>query len=420
MQSTIREEKIKKGIIWNLLSYVFLGVFTLVSYVLITWKYGEDGLGAYSIVMSLFLIFGQLGVFGLQSAAMYYVPQQSDKKQLGQLLSSFLFVASIMGSVVGGIVYVGADWLGNCIFSSQSVAVGLKRLPMAIVFFSMNKTIASYINAQGKMVGFAILQSIRYFGIVASLGIILFLNGEYALIFYAFILSELLVFLVGILCITRTTKIEFPKVYWMKHGVRFGKSAMLGNVVSDINTKVDVIMLGALCGDKEVGLYSFITIIVEGLLSILYVFRNNYNPLFSTLIYQRKIDEVKEVFIKLRKKLWLLFGIFSILILVGYNFFCKMFLQEEYMRSVLPAFIISVGCGVMAPYFVAGNLCTLKGKPAIDSLITLCTIVCNCILNYILISKYQIVGAAVATGLSYVFNSFLTGWMIRVKVWRSI
>ena len=325
MQATNREKKIRKGIIWNLLSYVFLAMFTLGAYVLIKWKYGEEGLGAYNIVMSIFLICGQLGVFGLQSASMYYVPQQDNPQKLGKVFSSFLFVSFIMGTIIGGIVFVSADWIGNSVFSSQLVVVGLKKLPFAIILFSMNKTIVSYVNALGNMIGFAVLQNLRYFGLVVSISIIILLKAQYVFIFYAFLLSEIFVFFVGILYIIRVIAIKFPEIYWMRQGIRFGKSAMLGNVVSDINTKVDVIMLGILCGDKYVGLYSFIALIIEGLLSILLVFRNNYNPLFSSLIYQRKIEEVRLVYIKLRKKMWLLFGIFSIMILLGYGLFCRLF-----------------------------------------------------------------------------------------------
>ncbi len=414
----MRKNNISIGIIWNLFSYVFLGLFTIISYYLITWRYGEAALGAYNIVLSIFMISGHLGVLGLQSAALYYIPQLKDKKEYGQCFTSFLIISVVVSGILSCAVFLTADMIGAGVFHSQFVCEGLRRLPLAIILFSINKMLSGFINALGHMREFAVLQSLRYFFIVGHVGISVLWYSDFTQVFFAFTLSETAVAIVGMIFLIHAIKISFPKAKFIKNGIQFGRRAVLGNIISDMNTKVDVTMLGILCDETLVGYYSFVTIIVEGLFAILFVFRNNYNPLFSSLFYEKGIFEARSLYDRLKKRLQILFGGLTIIVTICYALFVIVFLESSYKVSIIPVAIVIIGCSVMAPYFVAGNLCTLSGKPMIDTFVTFCTIVSNIVFNYFFILKWQLTGAALATSMSYIIFSILTNKMISKYVWK--
>lgn len=415
----MEKNKLVKGITWNLISYIFLGIFSVCSYYMITWKYGNAALGSYNIVLSIFMLSGHLGVFGLQSAILYFIPkQQGDLKKLGYCFSSFLLIVIIVGTVVAGGINIYAEFIGRTIFDSDGVEIGLKVIMPAIILFSVNKFFAGYLNGLGSMKEFALLQGGRYFFIVSFIALTIVLERPFYDVFYSFNNAELGVFLLGIFFLRSKVRPEFPQLELINAGIRFGGKAMLGNVISDINTRIDIVMLGIFCSDAVVGTYSFISIIVEGVMAVLFVFRNNYNPYFSNLLYMKKTEELYTLFNSMKRKVRILFAAMETAIVIGYIMICLFFLDESYLVSIPALAIVLAGCFVMSPYFVAGNLCTLSGCPFIDTGITLVTIFSNIALNYSLIRQYQLIGAAMATGTSFVIFSLLLTRGLRKYVWH--
>lgn len=402
-------KKLKAGIGWNLAGDILLGIFTVLLYWLISTYYGRSELGAFTITMSFFMICGHIGVWGMQTASVYYVPKlKEDSKLLGEYFFSFLCIVLFASITLAVFIYNSAFFVGNRFFGSDLVGTGLKNIGAASIFFAVNKLIAGYLNGMNCMRTYAFLQTVRYALILLFVFVMVCSGQNFDMVFGCFLFSEIHVLIIGSIILFRKIAIQSPRKSLIMDTGKFGMKAMFGNVISDINTRIDVMMLGLLCGDTMAGQYSFITIIAEGLLLVLFVFRNNYNPVFSRLIHNDELGGLQAVFKDLRRKMRIFFGIGGILLFAGYCFFCVLFLGEEFLNSILPAGIVISGCFIMAPYFVCGNLCTLFGKPLIDSIITFCSILINVILNIILIRFCGIIGAALATTLSHMMYALMT------------
>lgn len=408
---------IKSGVLWNLASYIFLGIFTVLIYLLIIWRYGKAELGAYNIVLSVYMLCGQIGGWGLQSTAVFNVPQiKEEKKKLGSCFSSFVLIALFISILLGIILWLGAGFIGDIVFHSRYVYIGLKTIPSAIILFSVNKVICSFINSLGNMKLFSVLQTARYAIICGGIAAVAISKIPFRNVFYVFVIAEAGVLVLGVISILKRFKPAMPERMYVKEGFCFGAKAMLGNVVGDINSRIDIMMLGILCNESIVGLYSFVSVIAEGFVSLLYVFRNNYNPLFSDLLYKNKLEDLTGHYKKIKMILPVFFGAAGFLVVLGYTGVCMLFLDAEYMRSVLAVIITAFGFTAMSAYFTCGNLCTLKGHPLVDTIIMLTTIVCNLGLNYIFISLWDIVGAALATALSYLLYMIMMRYFINKYV----
>lgn len=410
----MKKSELESGVRWNLFSYVILGSLTVVSYFLLTWRYGEGILGAYNIVMSVYMICGHIGVFGLQSAAIYFIPRQlNDKIRLGQYFSSFLLLSIAVSSLLAWGICSAAGILGDGLFASDWVSEGLRTVSPSIILFSVNKLICGYVNGLGRMQEFAVLQCLRYLLLMAYIGLHAALCLDVHLLFYAFPVAEIGVAGLGSFFLMGRIAFARPRRACLWVGVRFGSRAMLGNVITDINTRVDMMMLGILCDDSAVGLYSFVTIIAEGMFSVLFVFRNNYNPYFSELLFRQRFLELASFLREQKKKIRKIFMALGITILIGYTAFCFLALEEAFLISIPAVAMILIGCIIMAPYFIVGNVCTLLGKPFTDTCITLATILVNMVLNYFFILCWGIQGAALATSVSYLVFSALTHTAVR-------
>ncbi|MCM1388247.1 MAG: polysaccharide biosynthesis C-terminal domain-containing protein, partial [Bacillus sp. (in: Bacteria)] len=230
------------------------------------------------------------------------------------------------------------------------------------------------------------------------------------------VIAEIVVLLAGSLCLKKHVRINRPNKNDILKNLSFGSKAVFGNVLEDFNTRIDVMMLGALASDKIVGLYSFISLIVEGIFKLLYVVRSNMNPIFAELFHNKKQTELSALYKKIKYALWGGTFCLGLFLIIGYWGFCTLFLDKEYTETVTALIIIIIGMTILAPFFVCGNICTQSGRPLQDSLVTLTTIIVNIITNYFLIIRYGLYGAAMATAFSYIIYSILMKTAIDYRI----
>lgn len=367
------------------------------------------------------MLSGHIGVFGLQSAILCLVPKYCNQtKELGRCVTSLLVIVTVTGMGVGLCLYGCAGWLGEQLFQSEPVREGIIIISPAIILFSVNKFLTGYINGLGHMKKYAIIQGSRYFFLVFYIAVMVFSGQAYKKIFYAFGFSEIAVLVLEIGYLWKTMPLWKPSADIMLYGIEFGFRAMLTNVLNDINTRIDILMLGFLCSDEVVGTYSYVSIIAEGIIAVLFVFRNNYNPVFAQLLYKKEIISLKSYYLDMKKKIRILMSVLGAGIILLYVAFCFMLLDSSYLPSVPAIVLIVISCVFMAPYFTAGNLCTLNGKPQMDTLATGISILCNVLLDYFLVHKWGIIGAALATGISFIIFSVITFVLMRKYIWNSV
>ncbi len=408
--------KLKTGIIWNLLSYLFLAGLTLLLYVLITTTYGKSYLGAYNIVMSFYTLSGHLGVWGLQSAAVFFVAQtEGEKTQVSKYFSAALVLVFIVSSIVAVILFCLSDFVGNGLYASEYVALGIKAIGPAIVLFSINKLILGYLNGFHEMIPYGILQTTRYFVIVLFVIIIIALQKNFTYTMYSFCAAEVVVLLLGSICVQKHVVLRRPERNHIWHNFSFGSRAVFGNILEDFNTRVDLMMLGLLGSDRDVGLYSFISLMIEGLFKLLYIIRSNLNPFFAKISYRNQSDELFFLYKKARRWVGLGMAGGGILLVAAYGLLCNCILDAEYRYTIGVLGVIILGMTVMAPFFVCGNICTQAGEPLADSAVTLGTMIVNVTANYFLILRFGLYGAAIATSISYLTYAIFMGRMIRLK-----
>jgi len=183
---------------------------------------------------------------------------------------------------------------------------------------------------------------------------------------------------------------------WLKKHVRFGFSAFLGAALIEINTRVDVIMLGLFASDRE------------GIIQFMVVVRTNVNPILTSLFTSNKIEELKETIqqgIKLFYPVMIGIGLVAIgLFPIIVNQF---FSQSDFVGS-WPVFLtLMIGVVISAGYFPFNMLLMQAGYAFQNTLLIALIVLCNVLLNAFLIPLFGILGAAIATSISFVLGMVL-------------
>jgi O-antigen/teichoic acid export membrane protein len=65
--------------------------------------------------------------------------------------------------------------------------------------------------------------------------------------------------------------------------------SFFSNVLLQMNTRIDVLVLGLFWSDHIVGIYSFAATLAEGVYQLLVVLRTNYNPMLVRLTLEAAV-----------------------------------------------------------------------------------------------------------------------------------
>ncbi|GAF75436.1 unnamed protein product, partial [marine sediment metagenome] len=185
----------------------------------------------------------------------------------------------------------------------------------------------------------------------------------------------------------------------------FGGKSLAGGTIGVINTRVDVLMLGAFLSDKAVGIYSFAAILAEGFNQIPNIFRVNYDPLITKLVVRKQLEKLRLIIRKFLKQWPPVSIIIGILAVILFPMFVKIITNDpEILRGWIVFTILIVGVIFKSGYSVFWRIPSQSGYPGYQTALIIFVTLSNILLNYLFIPQWGIYGAACATSISFLLS----------------
>lgn len=211
-------------------------------------------------------------------------------------------------------------------------------------------------------------------------------------------LPEILIGIVVWIALFKEKPFGFNKEYW-KYSLAFGFPLVFHTLSQQILGQSDRIMMGRLgvSGD-QVGIYSFFYSFVAIMTAILNALNNSWCPFLYDRLDSKSYED-------LNKKVANYVQVFSVLT-IGFLMLSrevvKIFANSDYWSgvSLIPILVLAVYSTYI--YQFAVNYEFFNAKPKIVATGTVMAAVTNIILNFILIPRFGMYGAAIATLLSYI------------------
>jgi O-antigen/teichoic acid export membrane protein len=177
-------------------------------------------------------------------------------------------------------------------------------------------------------------------------------------------------------------------------------------------TELDVVMIGFIKGNYEVGIYSVAKEIIIKLPHIALAISMGTMPLFAKINTENK-EALKKLFYKLLKINTIIFGSIAFLLIFFSWFFIPLFYGKNYAGSVLPLQLLTPYLVMFSYSIFLSSFLDYRGLAKKRAINLSIAIILNIVLNFILIPQYGASGAAIATSISYAPYVFLN-W-IEVK-----
>jgi O-antigen/teichoic acid export membrane protein len=424
MLKKITDSKFNIDLLWNFSSFALIAVLGVLVNVVIAKTYGNEGLGVFNQVYAIYLILSQLAVGGVHLAVQRYIPIYSNRVQeRSTILFSSLLISGILSIIIISLAYT-FYWLPGKLLHSNSVQESYQLTMFGLLFFSFNKVLISFHNGLRNMKAFAIFQLLRYVFLMAGILLVVYLNLGIIYLASSLAISEVFLFIICFLYSLKFLSFNLNFSHfnrWNKINFKFGNKALAGNFLLDINTKVDVFVIGIFFSDALVGIYSFASTFAEGFMLLPVLVRNNLNPVLAKLKTKSNKQFVSKILKISIRKSFKFIGFFALLGILFFPLVFFIFDINENRFISWSIFSTLVLCmGISGGYQPLLMMLNQFGKPMQQTYLIILLFTSNLVLNLALVPLLGIAGSAVATGSVFILQIFLQKYFAKKYLYLSI
>lgn len=403
----LRSNEFVEGLFWNYGSVVILSASGFLLNFLIVYFYDAAALGVFNRAYAWYCVFSQVAVWGVHMSVMKLIPEYKDDSEERELIMSSALIGVFLFSAFCVVIIEAAlPWI---VVDNRNLLISMQIVMPGLVFFSLNKVLINYLNGLSDMKAFSFFRSLRYVVIVVTIFVLGILQYDSTWISFSFTEAEIVVFVCCVLYLAHK-KLFIKKISlkYLEQHIRFGTYILMSNMVTEINTKVDIICLGFMVKDDYlIGIYSFAVLFTEGFYQLYFVVRRSINPKITVCYvggeFQNGIGQINR---KLKKYLRLLSPLALAALIAGYCVLCFFLRQPDYIVGLKFLIIICLAIMITGRKIIFGNIFAQTGFPLRESVINTMTVVSNFTLNIVLIYFFGLSGAAVATAASYLIFGY--------------
>jgi O-antigen/teichoic acid export membrane protein len=416
-----RTQKLARDIGWTMGSFVLLAASGIVINLVVAGARDAAALGVFNQAYAVYIIASQLATMGLHYSVLRHAAlHDAEPQRRGPMLYTAASLALALGIAAAAIVVTAAPAIGG-LFDSAATGRAIAWSASGLALFSLNKVLLGYLNGLRRMRAFSVLQGLRYLIVMLAVCAVALSDWPVEATTAAFVVAEAFTAVGALLYLRRqhlATHLAWS-AHWLREHLRFGSKGLAAGMFAEFNSRIDVLLIGVFLPDREVGIYSFAAMMVDGVYHVLAIVRLNFNPLLVAAVRDADHDgamRLRRQSARLVLPAALLLAVLSVLVLwVLSSFVVPGKNLHEGMPSLL---ILMTGLVLVSPLVPFDNLLMVSGHPGYQTLQQLLTVTVNAAIAVLLLPRMGIEGAAIGTACSYVagiaallwFGHRIVGW----------
>ncbi len=396
---------------------VFVGTIVsmllrFLSRTIIARHFSTSEYGVFNLALTILDIALVVATLGFRSSLPREIVLYKEKEpsRVEELISTVLVTVAVSSFAIMIFLIFSSDFIAH-VFNEKRLVYSLKVVAFALPFSALISLIISISQGFGRVRERVYFQNVVYPILwLVSVLILAVLNLSFAYIFWAYFLAQALTFFALVLDVWRIKLFELKLSFDLKIGkkiIMFSLPLLISGILAFVMNWTDTLMLGYYSGSESVGIYNAATPLAR----LIPVFLNSaaflYPTIVSQLYAQGKIKEISRVYQVLTK--WIFFltlPIFTMMFLFP-KATIGLFFGNRYVSAV-PALQI-LALGFMFHTLFGPNWLSLViiGENNFVLMSNSISALLNVLLNALLIPSHGIVGAAIATAVSYLIANLL-------------
>ncbi len=399
------------GIAWNVASLAFLALAGIGLNLAIGRLYGAAALGTFNIAFALFIFLSQIATFGLQYSALRYVPTAAtDRPQLRKIVYGGLACCATVATLITLIALLATPLIARLFPRVPDLSLAWMLAAPGLLPFAINKYLLGVLNGLQMMRAFAVFQSARFVLILLGLAAMVLAKVPAAWLAAILAIAEFLLTALLVSFVVHKVAPISPaqaRTEGIEH-LRFGARVFPAGMVAELNTRIDVLMIGALMNDKAAGIYTIAALIFEAALQAVVVVRNNINPRLARSIAQGERDAILKFSCRVGYLFTPLLAVGAAIAYVAFPVVAPLlFSMADFEQAHEPLLWLMIALPLAGAPLCYGLVLSIAGYPLWQSAQMILVLATGVALNFVLIPWLGLAGAAIAMGVS----TILAGWL---------
>lgn len=393
------------GIIGITQALISLGSFLLLP--LVTKTLGSYNYGLWVQINITVSLLAPLALMGLSMGIIRFLSSEKDIDKIREGFFSVLIFVALTGLLISTLVFLLSDLLAIYLFKDISTSYLIKAGALLILLSSITQISTFYFRIFRYVRTFALLTLFQAFGQLILTLIFLFMGFGLLGVISAVLIIQSLLFFISIFKIVSQIGFKIPQFKYIRDYLNYSVPLTPNSLIRWITDSSDRYMVAYFLGLSQVGIYSasyaignLIQLFITPIQLILF-------PELSKLFDEGKIDEVKS-YLSYSMKYFLLIAIPTVF---GLSALAKpmleIFTTQEFISGsiVIPFIALS---GLLSGIFqIVINITHLVKKTKFNLYIHIFVALLNVVFNFLLIPSIGIVGAAIATLISYTLMAII-------------
>jgi len=377
---------------------MFLSGF--ITSIIVARSLGPAGRGSYSVFLLIISTTSLVTSLGMMLANVYFSASQPAKR--GVLIGNSFLFAILLGGL-GIIVVEGATLtlpVQNYLTENGVKVEWVRLLLLFLPLVLLNSYLPEIIRGSGRVVLYNLLDLSAVVVYLISVFILVFVlktDVEGALV--AWVLSTILPLpLTMALLVIHVAKPRQWGISWniLKQSLHYGLRIYPGDIIQFLNYRLDVLIVGIYSGPVQVGLYAIAVGLAEKLWEIPYSISVGLVPTIAANMNNAAAttERVSRIAVALVGAMCLLIAVVSYpLIYILYG--------EEYIHAAISLIFLLPGILALSLARLLASFYSGIGKPQISTYAAVVSLVFTIILDFLLIPRFGIVGASIASSVAY-------------------
>jgi O-antigen/teichoic acid export membrane protein len=365
----------------------------------------------FGVLVSFVTPFTGLNVHGA-IARMYY---EKDTVDIKVYITNSIYILMSSTLLVSIIFFV----FSSAIASVSSVPIQVLWMVIVVSFAQfITRIVLTLWQVQVKPVQYGVYQiSQTVLNMVLSIFLVVFVGLTWKGRIFAQLIAQIVFVGVGFIILFKNNWLKFNinKTY-IKHALGFGVPLIPHALGGVIMTMTDRVFITNMVGIETTGIYT----VGYQIGMIINLLATSFNQAYVPWLYSKLKENIiatKKRIVKFTYLYFLIIFLMAVVLSLIAPSFLSFFVGREYGNSSIYVTWIALGYAFNGMYFMIGSYIFYAEKTSYLAWVTFTAAILNIGLNYVLISKYGAIGAAMATTLIY-FIKFILTWILSSKAYK--
>lgn len=398
---------------------IFLGMclqytLTFFTRVVLARGLGPTKFGRLSIGVAIVATTTTFVLLGMNSGIGRYLPRmQTVSEKRSVIVSGFQMAlsAAILSSIC---VYLAAGWLATSVFDDASLRGVIKIFSLCIPLFTLLKLTVGGIRGLEKALPRVLVENLAFpGGRLIFTGIALLFGATVTNVSWGYLLAYALGAVTGLYYLyTRIPLLGRPRNSMHRTLLTFSAPLVITAAMATVIADVDTFIIGYFLTPEHVGIYNvvypFAALVSIFLSSLSFLFM----PIISELHSAEEFGQISTIYTVATKWIFLTTTpIVLLFVMFGDNLLGLAF-GSEYLPGTLTLSLLAIGFGTHAIFGPNRDTLTSIGRTRWIMISNVGVALFNVGVNIVLVPRFGIEGAAVATAASYTFLNCLYSYRL--------